>query len=300
MKLPQVTIIIVNWNGKTDTLECLDSLRTDVYPNKHIIVVDNGSSDDSVAAIRNRFPEVKVIETGKNLGFTGGNNFGITQAMADAPDYVFLLNNDTMVEPACITSLVKSATSDARIGAVSARVRYFDPPREVWFGGAIADFSKGLFVHDNSSSNLEQNEPYAADWLTGCAMLIAKDVLEQLRGFDDRFYLYCEDVDLSLRIGALNRLLLVDPNACLFHKCGRSARRFATIIDYYHVRNNLLLLKKHAKSEFMAGALSFLGRCLREICHSTIKSPPLGLKRAYYQSRGILDFLQGRSGPFKV
>src|SRR5437763_10134894 len=102
MILPKVAIILINWNGKQDTLECLDSLSRDIYPNKEIIVVDNGSTDDSVEVIRVLFPEVTLLEMESNLGFTGGNNVGIRYALDyldQETGYIFLLNNDTTVEP---------------------------------------------------------------------------------------------------------------------------------------------------------------------------------------------------------
>src|ERR1700680_2070945 len=96
---PLVAVVIVNWNGREDTAACLESLRRDGYPRQFVIVVDNDSADGSAAAVRSGFPEATVIEAGANLGFTGGNNLGIRRALDEGADYVYLLNNDTVVEP---------------------------------------------------------------------------------------------------------------------------------------------------------------------------------------------------------
>src|SRR5262245_13324392 len=106
---PKVAVILVNWNGKADTLACLESLRQDSYVNKQAIVVDNGSTDDSVRVIRDSFPATTLLEAGANLGFTGGNNIGIEHALRSGADYIFLLNNDTTVDPSAIFALVQSA-----------------------------------------------------------------------------------------------------------------------------------------------------------------------------------------------
>src|ERR1041385_7762298 len=113
MSVPSVAVILVNWNGKSDTLECLRSLEQDTYRLKRVIVVDNGSTDDSVEAIRRAHPLTNVIETGTNLGFTGGNNVGIRYALSSGSDYVFLLNNDTTVAPDAVQALVDAAEAES-------------------------------------------------------------------------------------------------------------------------------------------------------------------------------------------
>src|SRR5690242_13465997 len=111
MAQPLISVVVLNWNGKIDTLECLESLARVDYPNFEVIVVDNGSADDSVAAIRQQFPDVMVLETGANLGYAGGNNVGIRKALEDQASYVLLLNNDTVVHPQLLTSLVEAAAA---------------------------------------------------------------------------------------------------------------------------------------------------------------------------------------------
>ena len=240
-----VAIIIVNWNGKTDTLECLASLGADTYRCKQIIVVDNGSADDSVSAIRSAFPEVTVLETGTNLGFTGGNNVGINYALELGVDYIYLLNNDTTVEPNALAALVATAEMNPSYGLVTPVIHYFDRPEEVWFGGSLMDLSRGMAVHDNSHIPARTEAPREIPWASGCAMLVCADVVRLLGGFDDRYFLNWEDVDLSLRLRAAGRRIALVPSARIYHKVGRSFAIAKGTGCYYHLRNNLLLLALH-------------------------------------------------------
>src|SRR5438552_3152943 len=113
---PSVFIILVNWNRAGDTLQCIASLTASTYSNTHIVVVDNGSSDDSLAHLRHVADQITVLEAGDNLGFTGGNNVGIVHACSHDADYIFLLNNDTLVSPTAIEQLVGVLEADDRIG----------------------------------------------------------------------------------------------------------------------------------------------------------------------------------------
>src|SRR5450755_72122 len=142
-KLPRVAIVIVIWNNKEDTVECLTSFRGDTYPNKQIIIVDNGSTDDSVEVIRASFPEVTVLQTGLNLGFTGGNNVGIDHALESGADYVYLINNDTTVEPDALTKLLEAMLENRDAGLIAPVIHDYDPPRAIWFAGSAMDLRRG-------------------------------------------------------------------------------------------------------------------------------------------------------------
>jgi GT2 family glycosyltransferase len=293
---PFLCIIIVNWNGKSDTLECLMSLRTDTYTSKQIIVVDNGSEDDSVDAIQAAFPEVTVLQTGKNLGFTGGNNFGIDYALERAADYICLLNNDTTVEPDALTNLVDAMTVHGDYGLLTPVIHYFDSPDEIWFAGSSINLERGIAVHDNSRIPTRDDVPITIPWASGCAMLIRAQLLHQLAGFDERYFLNWEDVDLSLRIRALGSQIGLVPAARIYHKVGRSFAVSGTGL-YYHVRNNLLLVSLHS-GRTAGQAVRYVIRqklvgALREI-----KNRPLqGGNSLKYTLRAINDHLHRKYGP---
>src|SRR5712692_152515 len=119
MRIPTVHVILLNWNGLSETLECLESLRKQQHPFVKIVVVDNGSIKNEASIIEREYPEVKVLRQGRNLGFCGGNNVGIRQAVADGADYVLILNNDTIAPPELITELLHASEKLERVGAVS-------------------------------------------------------------------------------------------------------------------------------------------------------------------------------------
>ncbi|MCX6022275.1 MAG: glycosyltransferase family 2 protein, partial [Chloroflexi bacterium] len=119
---PSVSLVVLAWNGRDDTLECLKSLAAVSYPRLEVVVVDNGSSDDTVRAVRESYPAVQLIENGKNLGYAGGNNVGILYALDRGADYVMLLNNDTVVHPDFLDVMLETLQANPDIGVLGARI----------------------------------------------------------------------------------------------------------------------------------------------------------------------------------
>jgi GT2 family glycosyltransferase len=297
---PSVAIVIVVWNGKDDTLECLRSLARDTYPNKRVIMVDNGSTDESAAEVRVAFPETIVLETGKNLGFTGGNNVGIRHAVEAGFDYVFLLNNDTIVETHALSELVAAAEANPRLGVLAPVIHYYDAPDDIWFAGSRLELSSGAAWHDNSCQPKRDEAPYEVPWATGCAMLIRGGLIHEMGGFDDRYYLTWEDVDLSIRVRKAGFTVAAVPAARIYHKGGRSGRRMPESQHYYAVRNSLLLVRKHREG------LGYWNAARRIVVYSMVRcwricrSEPRELAR-YVRTTfaGIIDHLTGRYGAFR-
>lgn len=296
---PRVAIVIVVWNGKDDTFECLESLGSDTYPNKEIIVVDNGSSDGSAEEIRQRFPHVTVLATGKNLGFTGGNNVGIRYALEHGADYLYLLNNDTTVEPDALAALVAAAEARPEAGLLAPVIYEYYPPRPIWFCGAKMDIARGAAWHDNSRIPAPDEKPQEIPWATGCAMLVPAPLMRELGGFDDRFYLSVEDVDLCVRVRKAGRAILLVPAARIYHKGGRSGQRMNGIRNYYAVRNVLLLMRKHSGAAYYISGprhvASFLWQSLRTRDDLRVR---------YECLRSVLhavsDHFGGRYGPYRA
>ncbi len=295
--IPKVAIIIVNWNGKADTLECLASLGQDIYPNKQIIVVDNGSADDSAPIIRAAYPAVTLLETGANLGFTGGNNAGINHALAQGTDYVFLLNNDTTVEPDALGALVEAAEADPRYGLLTPIIYYFDTPDEAWFAGSKMDLTRGAAYHDNSRVPARTERPCEIPWASGCAMLVRAELIQQLGGFDDRYFLNWEDVDLSLRVRKMGKTIGLVPAAKIYHKVGRSFATAKGTGYYYYVRNNLLLLSIHGGRKPGRAILRVLGMRLRESAREIKNHKVASVKALPTTLTAVYDFLCRRYGP---
>lgn len=294
---PTVAIIIVNWNGKADTLECLASLREDTYASKQIIVVDNGSTDDSVAAIRSEYPDATILETGHNLGFTGGNNVGIRHALELGTKYVYLLNNDTKVEPNALTALVKALAANPQYGLVTPVIHYFDRPDEAWFAGSQMDLLRGTAVHDNSRVPARTDAPSEIPWASGCAMLIRAEVTGQLGGFDERYFLNWEDVDLCLRVRALGKSIGLVPTARIYHKVGRSfASASSSGGHYYYVRNNLLLISIHSGSHIRYAFCVVIINQIREYLRAIKNGRASNSSRFITTFQAIQDHFQKRYG----
>lgn len=294
---PFVTIVIVVWNGIEDTLECLRSLALDRYPNKEILVVDNGSTDGSAERIRGEGFEVCVVSCAMNLGFTGGNNVGLAEAQRRGAKYAFLLNNDTTLEPDALTLLVEAAESCVGAGLLSPVMHYYDAPGEVWFSGATLSLARGEALHQDLLSVAVENggspNTYPCAWVSGCAMLANISAVGQVGGFDDRYFLTWEDVDWCVRMRRFDWAVLVVPAARIYHKCGRSGARLTGVHRYYAVRNSLLLAATHAGHFYVTALLCILGRHLRSALRSGGAERRQNLETIF---EGLKDHLLGRYG----
>lgn len=244
--MPKVAIILVNWNGYEDTLACLESLQQLDYPAYTVIVVDNGSNDDSVDRIRASYPDVVLIETGKNLGFVGGNNIGLKHPQATTADYALLLNNDTEVSADFLSLLVEAAEADPEIGIVGPTIYYFDEPQKIWSAGGIIDWQKGV----TSMANLNETDegqlgttPRPMDFVTGCALLIKNKVMKQVGLLDPRFFAYYEETEWCVRVNQVGFKILHIPPSKIWHKISLVARESSPQVHYYMTRNRLLFLK---------------------------------------------------------
>ena len=179
---PKVVIIILNWNGKEDSLRCLYSLRELKYPNYEVLFVDNGSHDDSVACVSQNFSEVEIIENKKNLGFAEGNNVGIRWALKKRAEYIFLLNNDTFVDNYLLDHLIACGEGNPEAGILGPKVYYFESSRRFYSAGAEINFHE--FVVKPRGHNQEDAGQFdnmtEVDFIVGCGLLIKRKVIEEI------------------------------------------------------------------------------------------------------------------------
>lgn len=244
---PAVSIIVLNYNGREDTLACLRSLEHLTYPNVEVIVVDNASSDASVEAIRAAYPNMTLIETGANLGFTGGNNVGIRYALERGADYILLLNNDTVVAPDFISILVETMENDPGLGVTGPMIYYYSAPETIWSAGGAIDWTRGttsmigLNEEDKSQYGLS---PRAVDFVTGCALLARRAVWEQAGLLDDRFFMYYEEAEWCVRASRAGYSIRLVPAAMIWHKISIDDRAASPRTYYYMTRNRLLFLSR--------------------------------------------------------
>jgi hypothetical protein len=223
MDQPKVSIIILNWNGLEDTIECLESLKKVTYPNYEVIVVDNGSEGDDVDVLRERYRDyIHIIQNEKNYGFARGNNVGIRYALEKGIDYVLLLNNDTVVAPDFLDEMVRVAGSDERIGIVCPKIyRYFQPEQVCFDGGARMHLLWGTVTEGLRPD--DERAVVDTEFAIGTAMLICRKTLEQIGLLPEEYFFGGEDVDYSLQALRHNIRIMVARRATVWHKVARTA-----------------------------------------------------------------------------
>lgn len=246
---PKVFIVVLNWNRAADTIECVRSLRGLAYSNVEVLVVDNASVDGSVTALGAAFPDLTVVRNAKNLGYSEGNNVGIRYALSRKADYVLLLNNDTVVDKDLLHELVRVATTFSNAGLVGPKIYDYREPTKVWFAGASIDWSSGDSPHLGLGEYDagQFNRVTEVDRLTGCAMMVSREVFERVGLFDPRYFLYYEDVDLCVRAAKAGYKSYCVQTAKVWHKesSSTSANHGSDLHAYYHLRNRLLFLHTH-------------------------------------------------------
>jgi len=252
MHQPRVAAIILNWNGREIIGKCLSSVTASTYRPLDVIVVDNGSTDGSVAFIYQEFPSVHVIECKENNGFARGNNIGIEYALGQNSDFVFILNNDTVLAADCIENLVERALADSRIGAVSPRILFFEPSDRIWSAGGSYNLWRGVARHyglRGQSDDPQWNQPREITFATGCAALLRAQALRQVGLFDESLFIYNEDSELSLRLCNAGWKIFYEPRAVLWHLEKYTMSRLSGNRRTIHlcVRNLLRIHAKHGR-----------------------------------------------------
>jgi len=246
MKL--VSIITVNFNQSYVTEELLTSIsQTNNYPFIEIIVVDNGSTVNSVPGWTIKYPDITFIRSDKNLGFAGGNNLGIAAAKGD---YFFLVNNDTEFTPGLVQTLVETLESNSSIGMVSPKIRYFDQPDMLQYMGftdmnyyTCRNDSIGQFETDNGQyDNLTGRTGYAH----GAAMMVKKECIDKAGLMAENFFLYYEELDWCDRIKRAGYEIWLQTNALIYHKESVSVGRVSALKEYFMNRNRILFIRRNA------------------------------------------------------
>jgi GT2 family glycosyltransferase len=291
MTSPLVYIVVLNWNGWQDTLGCIESCLQLTYPRYRILIVDNGSTDASVGNLLERFPDIAVLQTGKNLGFAGGNNIGIRHAFEQGADYVWLLNNDTIVDPSALTELVSVGEASDAAGIVGSKIFFFSQPDVIWFAGGLIRHLSGASIH---RGHLEKDEGRyddiaEVDYITGCSLLIKREVVDKIGLMDDRFFLLFEEADWNLRAKKQGYKILYVPFSKVWHKVSASIGAESPNYHYYLARNSLLFTLKHKRAYVPLVTMSRLMDIAYFLFHKrfTVARAALG---------GILDFHRFRFG----
>lgn len=237
---PLLSIITVNYNGLDETGPMIESLGRHLTIPYEVIVVDNGSERDEASVLRNRYPDVTVIRSERNLGFAGGNNLGLPSARGK---YILLLNNDTLIEDDSLKYLCDRLDSDPGAGAVCPKIRFAFPPRHIQFAGytpltgiTLRNALIGFDRPDDGSLDEARTTPYAH----GAAMMVRREVIERVGPMTEVYFLYYEELDWSTRITEAGYRIWYEPRSTVFHKESRTTGAESPLKTYYLTRNRLL------------------------------------------------------------
>lgn len=263
---PKVSIIILNWNGWRDTIECLESLSQIEYPNYETVIIDNGSKDDSVGRIENYIDAESrnvcskgklnvapiFIINDKNYGFAEGNNIGIRFSLNELDsEWILLLNNDVVVDPNFLNELVNASTSKSNIGIVGSRILFYYEPKLIQSNGFNINWNTAK-TESIGLRKLDEDYP-ASDVMevaavSGCSMLIKRETLLDIGLLDSTYFLYYEDIDICTRAIRAGYKVVCAPKSRLWHKTSQSSKKLSGIEDYYSSRNAFIFMKKYASA----------------------------------------------------
>lgn len=292
-----VIINILNWNQYETTLECLASIREVDYDNFEVVVIDNGSTDDSAKIISQAYRDIHIIRNKENLGCCEGRNVGIRYSLRKRPDYIFLLDNDTIVDKNILKELVKVAESDKRIGLVAPMVYYHQDRNMVWVaGGGRIDWIRGRFYDlgmkeiDNGQFREKKVEAVPEGF-----SFVRREVFETAGLIDPDFFYYYESGDWNTRIVKRGWRIVFASEAKIWHKYSFSHGNESPQFYYYRTRNRLLFMWKTAPRICL---IIFFFYFIYDFSYNTLLTLYLSKKPRQIRAAliGILDFLRGKFG----
>ncbi len=238
--------------------------------------MDNGSTDNSVETIRDAFPNIMLVENGENLGYAGGNNVGIRKSLLLAADVICILNNDVVVDNGFLQLLIDVLFETESIGIATPLVINGMNGDLVWAMGAQVDWDTGMVSRVGAGDrvlNQQERRAFEVDAASGAAMLIRREVIEQVGLFDESFFLYYEEIDYSLRAKAAGFRIVAVPRSVVWHKVSASLGIRSPIIDYYMLRNHIRLASLYWKGRRRGAIISrIVARNLGVILAYTFKS----------------------------
>ena len=268
-----VAIVILNWNKKYDTAECLSSVYRMTNQKFDVFLVDNGSTDGSVSFLNKQYPRVHYIQNEKNVGYATGNNIGIKEALKEECSFILLLNNDTIVDSNLLTESLKTIELSDKIGMVGAVNYYYSDRKNIQFSGGCMDWYRGnIFDITRHQEDRNQFPEYRqVDAISGSCMLIRKEVFERIDLFDERFFLNYEDTDLCCRAKRAGYKIFTSMKAHIWHKVSLSFKN-NSFIHYFIARNKPLFLIKNCPKQYLGFSISYhiiytflnVFKCIRE------------------------------------
>ena len=286
-----VYVILINYNTRNHTMECIESLNKLSYKNYRILIIDNNSKNDNFDDIKLKYSNVDLIYNDRNVGFSGANNIGIKYALENYADYILLLNNDTIVEENFLDILVEKSEKNKEVGICTGRINSYYEKNRIWYAGGDINYLKGdtkVYGFDANSDTYIDEERYC-EFASGCCMLLKAEALKKVGLMNEEYFLYYEDVDYSKSYLDNGFKILYCPDSVIYHKESVSTRKYSYNYQYYFTRNRLLFVKNNFKflNKITAYPISILW-LLYKILKGTFNFKPC--------IEGIKDFIFRRFG----
>ena len=292
-----IGVVIVNWNGRSDTAQCLRSLELVRKEWAECIVVDNASADGSPEALRRDFPWITLLDAEQNLGYAAGNNLGIRTALTRGVEAVFVLNNDCTVFPGALRALSEAAAGDRQIGLAGPLVHRGTALKDSWYAGCNLSRRPFLPGENTERAAIDAATPLDRDYVSGCALFVRRHVVETIGLLDERFFLTWEDTDWSARAHGAGLRTVIVPQARVAHRGSQSFDGlFSPLYCYYFFRNMLLFAKLHFSPVERPRAYRDVASFARTVYHRWGR-PSTRASMMAAMALGALHFAVGRFGP---
>lgn len=289
---PHVVALVLNYNGKDVTLESLASLSQVRYGALDLVMVDNGSTDDSATAVAEQFPQVEQVTVPENHGISHGMNFGLRHALGTGCDYVLILNNDIEVHPDMVAEMVRVAERDERIGAVGPKAFYYWDRQRLWSTGGIIRFAESVTRErgDQEMDRGQYDRDQEVDYVNGCAMLVRRSALEATGLWDSTYFLGVEDADWCMRMKRQGFTCWYAHRAVLWHMISHSTGVYKPGRTFQTGRSTAIFVRRFAAPWQWVTFLAFVAATLplaflREL-------PKRNARAAVSKAKGILEGLR--------
>jgi len=256
-----VAIVLLNWNGVKDTTDCIASLLKSTYPKLAIYVVDNASGNNEAKILAQEFPAINVLAQSENLGFCAGNNVGIRKAIADGAEYIVVLNNDTLVPPDAIETLLVEFNKISLAGAISPVILEHPATEKVWFSNAVWQHEKAQFrlsTIDEKYEDLKTKEPYISEFACGCCLFTSAEIINKVGLLDERYFAYYDEAEWCKRLEKHGYKSFVTPQTFIYHKVSQSVA--GLVSTYLLTRNRLLWMKENLSSSERLKSFVYLNK----------------------------------------
>lgn len=289
MDLPLVYVVILNWNLKEETAECVNSVLRSDYSPFRVLIVDNGSTDGSVEFFRSEFPDLEIIANQENLGCAAGNDVGIEHALCRDADYVLLLNNDAIIDRGSLREMVAVGESEIEIGILAPLILRHNNQDKIWYLGhrehRLLPIPRGLTK--GQVNKCQFASAIIVDYVSGCAMLVKRGVFEGIGLLDPTYFMYYEDADFCRRARTAGFKIAVVPSAKAWHKVSLSARKAGASSRYLRAKNRVRFYRQHRHGPHPLLTTTYLWINALLIATNHLLRGQIDLARAYL--RGIAD-----------